>query len=171
MLSYLNVTTALSQMHWHLFVLSQGGHKLQILLLCSCSNYVANWLSCSFSLKREVWGSNLYPVRLDTMLLPTARQHRCDVYSKAAVPLLHVGAMTQKFAPQTYSTFRQNIASIPKIWLDVKNKFLLIIKITASVIVITLFWTFRPLLVKAHPNYILVMTKMKNKHRPMSFKH
>ena len=35
------------------------------------------------SLEREVWGSNLGPVKLDTVL-PTAR-HRCDIFSKAAV--------------------------------------------------------------------------------------
>ena len=35
------------------------------------------------SLEREVWGSNLGPVKSDTML-PTAR-HRCDISSKEAV--------------------------------------------------------------------------------------
>ena len=35
------------------------------------------------SLEREVWGSNLGPVKSDTVL-PTAR-HRCDIYSKGAV--------------------------------------------------------------------------------------
>ena len=35
------------------------------------------------SLEREVWGSNLGPVKLDTVL-PTAR-HRCDIFSKRAV--------------------------------------------------------------------------------------
>ena len=34
-------------------------------------------------LEREVWGSNLGPVKLDTVL-PTAR-HRCDISSKGAV--------------------------------------------------------------------------------------
>ena len=35
------------------------------------------------SLEREVWGSNLGPVKSDTVL-PTAR-HRCDISSKEAV--------------------------------------------------------------------------------------
>ena len=35
------------------------------------------------SLDREVWGSNLGPVKLDTVL-PTAR-HRCDISLKEAV--------------------------------------------------------------------------------------
>ena len=35
------------------------------------------------SLEREVWGSNLGPVKSDTVL-PTAR-HRCDISSKGAV--------------------------------------------------------------------------------------
>ena len=36
-----------------------------------------------WSLEREVWGSNLGPVKSDTVL-PTAR-HRCDISSKGAV--------------------------------------------------------------------------------------
>ena len=35
------------------------------------------------SLERKVWGSNLYPVKSDTVL-PTAR-HRCNISSKGAV--------------------------------------------------------------------------------------
>ena len=35
------------------------------------------------SLEREVWGSNLGPIKSDTVL-PTAR-HRCDISSKGAV--------------------------------------------------------------------------------------
>ena len=36
------------------------------------------------SREREVWGSNLRPVKSDTVLLPTAR-HRCDISSKGSV--------------------------------------------------------------------------------------
>ena len=35
------------------------------------------------SLEREVWDSNLGPIKSDTVL-PTAR-HRCDIFSKEAV--------------------------------------------------------------------------------------
>ena len=42
------------------------------------------------SLEREVWGSNLGPVKSDAVL-PTAR-HRCDISSQGAVLPVHNGA-------------------------------------------------------------------------------
>ena len=62
------------------------------------------------SLEREVLGSILRPVKSDILLL-TAR-HRSDISSKEAV--LHTGAMTRRWAPQTRYTLRRSTASIMK---------------------------------------------------------
>ena len=61
------------------------------------------------SLEREVLGSNLWPVKSDTVL-PRAR-HRCDISSNGAVL---PGAMTRRWAPPTRYTLRRITASIMK---------------------------------------------------------
>ena len=61
------------------------------------------------ALEREVWGYNLGPVKLDTVL-PTVR-HRCDISSKRAVL---AGAMTRRLASQTRYMLRRITASIMK---------------------------------------------------------
>ena len=66
------------------------------------------WAVTRLSLEREVWDSNLRPVKSDTVL-PMAR-HRCDICSKRAV--LPSGALTRKWAPQTRYTLWRNAASI-----------------------------------------------------------
>ena len=63
------------------------------------------WAVTRLSLKREVWTSNLRPIKSDTML-PTAC-HRCGISSKRA-PLL-VGTMTRKWAPPIWWTLLRNI--------------------------------------------------------------
>ena len=62
------------------------------------------------SLEREVWGSNLGPVKWDTVL-PTAC-HRCGISSKGAV--LPTSAMTRRWAPPTRYTLQHNTASVMK---------------------------------------------------------
>ena len=61
-------------------------------------------------LEREVWGSNLGPVKSNTKL-PTA-PHHCNISSKGAV--LPSGAMTQKWAPQTRYKLQRNTTNIMK---------------------------------------------------------
>ena len=61
------------------------------------------------SLEREIWGSNLGPVKSDKVL-PTAR-HRCDISLKGAVLPRRNGA---EMAPQTRYTLRRKVASIIK---------------------------------------------------------
>ena len=80
-------------------------------LICSILNTVppvGRAVTRSF-LEREVAGSNLGPVKSDTVL-PTAR-HRCDISSKGAVL---PGAMTRRWAPSTRYTLWRNPASIMK---------------------------------------------------------
>ena len=62
------------------------------------------------SLEREVGGSNLGPVKSDTVL-PTAR-HRCNISWNGAV--LPTGAMTQRWTPPTRYTLWRNTASTMK---------------------------------------------------------
>ena len=62
------------------------------------------------SLERMVWGSNLEPVKSDTVL-PTTR-HRSSIASNGAV--LPARAMTRKWAPQTRYALRRNTASTMK---------------------------------------------------------
>ena len=68
------------------------------------------WALTRSSLEREVRGSNLGPVKSDTML-PTAR-HLCDISSKGAV--LPTCTMTRRWAPPTRYTLRRITASIMK---------------------------------------------------------
>ena len=73
----------------------------------------------------------------------------------------------------------QSVYGLSPVCILLQNKnSILIIKITANVVDINLFCTFRPSFgaifseqLKLYANYILVMTEMKNKNRPMSFKH
>ena len=67
--------------------------------------------------EREILGSNLGPVKSNTML-PTTR-HRCDIFSKEVV--LPTGATTRKWALQTRYTLRHNTASMMKdlVFIDI----------------------------------------------------
>ena len=72
-------------------------------------------------LVREVWRSNLKPVKLD-IVLPTAR-HCCDISSKRSFIALS-GAMTRRWAPQACYMLWRNTANIMKdlIGLDYEKK-------------------------------------------------
>ena len=78
---------------------------------CSFSYRPAGRTAKLSSLERLPRGSNLWPVKLVTVLL-TARD-RCDISSKKAV--LPAGAMPQRWAPQTPYTLRRRTSSIAKI--------------------------------------------------------
>ena len=103
--------------HFLFRILRNKSYSLLALLIV-CSNWADNHrpvcrvVTC-LSLEREVWDSNLGPVKSDTML-PTAR-HRCEISSKGA--MLSTGAMTQKGAPPTRYTLRPITASIMKDWI------------------------------------------------------
>ena len=57
-------------------------------------------------MEREVEGSNLSPVKSNTVL--TAARYRCDTSSKGAVLL--AGVMTRKWAPPTRDSLWHNTA-------------------------------------------------------------
>ena len=75
----------------------------------------SGWEVTSSSLKREVWSSNLSPVKLSAVL-PTAC-HRCYIYSKKAV--LPAGAMIRRWTTYTRYVLWRKTASIINVWFGI----------------------------------------------------
>ena len=94
-----------------LYVKSQPAFLWRVVEL----NWPVGWAVTRSSLEREVWSSNLGPVKSDTVL-PTERR-RCNISSNGAVfrmELCCLGAMTLWWAPQTRYSLWPNTASMRK---------------------------------------------------------
>ena len=118
-----------------------GSQKL-ILLIDSREHRPVDRRITHSSLEREIGGSNLGPVKSDTMLWTVC--HRCDISSNEAVlPACNEAEMA---SPNWY-TFRRNAASITKdlIWFSwakikcsILSRFILVYSSQRWVLVLTL---------------------------------
>ena len=77
-------------------------------------------------LKRDVRGSNLGPVKSDTVLLPTAR-HRCDISSKEAVLPgrndAEMGLANSLHASAYYSEYNERLDFIYCMFVTLNKRF------------------------------------------------